>query len=119
MNRILVSTLVAISSIAGVNARAESPTPTPVFEATVDRAQVLAELESFRALPNNPWSPAHNPLRDFRSERTRAEVRAAFLGSREDVASMTGEDSGSHALAQGSVTSEGQLVGFWSGAPAE
>ena len=59
MNRILLSTLMAISSIAGVNARAESPTPTPVFEATADRAQVLAELESFRALPNNPWSPAH------------------------------------------------------------
>jgi hypothetical protein len=29
MNRILLSTLIAISSIAGVNARAESPTPPP------------------------------------------------------------------------------------------
>jgi hypothetical protein len=119
MNRILLSTLVAISSIAGVNAHAESSTPAPAFEATADRAQVLAELESFRALPNNPWSPAHDPLRNFSSERSRAEVTAEYLSSRDDVAAMTREDSGSQALAQGSVTPEGEVVGAWSDATAQ
>jgi hypothetical protein len=43
---------------------------------------------------------------------------AEYLSSREDVA-MTGEDSGSQALTQGSVTPDGEVVGAWSDATAD
>ena len=47
----------------------------------------------------NPWSTSYNPLKGFRSERSRADVQAEFLRSREAVSAFTGEDSGSAYLA--------------------
>lgn len=45
-------------------------------------------------------SGCETPLHRFRSTKTRAEVTAEFLRSRDAVAAMTGEDSGSFHLSQ-------------------
>ncbi|AMO23350.1 hypothetical protein GCM10027034_41450 [Ramlibacter solisilvae] len=68
------------------------------FESTLTRAQVQAGLEQSRREPN-VYSSSYNPLTNFSSQLTREQVRAEFLDSREGVAAMTGEDSGSAYLA--------------------
>jgi hypothetical protein len=110
MNRIIASTLIAASAAFAAPAFADDPTPTPPFVSTADRAQVLAELEQSRGGPN-PWSRSYNPLDHFQSARTRAEVRAEFLGAREEVRAFTGEDSGSFALSQRRQADRTQVAG--------
>ena len=44
-------------------------------------------------------STAYNPLKSFQGSRSRAEVRAEYIASRDSVAAMTREDSGSAYLA--------------------
>jgi hypothetical protein len=73
--------------------------PVP-FTSSADRAQVRAELDAYKKSRVNPWSIAYDPLRGFRSSRTRAEVTAEYIAHRDAVAAMTGEDSGSQYLAQ-------------------
>ena len=63
------------------------------------RAAVQAQQQP-RATGDNPWSTSYNPLKSFRSERTRAEVTAEYLASRNQVSAFTGEDSGAAYLAQ-------------------
>jgi hypothetical protein len=98
MNRIIPSFIIAATTVFATAAFADDITPTPPFASTRDRAEVQAELLQFRGQAN-PWSIAYNPLARFQSSLTRDEVRAQFLASRDDVAAMTGEDSGSFALA--------------------
>ena len=82
-------------------ARADDITidPTP-FVSTASRADVRAELEAYRKSGVNPWARSYNPLRHFRSERTRAEVTAEYIAERKAVAALNGEDSGSQYLAR-------------------
>lgn len=47
----------------------------------------------------SPWSISYNPLTEFRSAKTRAQVTAEFFESRDMVAAFTREDSGSGVLA--------------------
>jgi len=68
------------------------------FESTLTRAQVQAEFEQARKAPNT-YSISYNPVTNFKSQRTREEVRAEFMANRDAVAAMTGEDSGSTYLA--------------------
>ena len=71
------------------------------FASTKTRDQVNAELVQFRAdYPVSPWSFRYNPLASFKSTQTRAEVTAAYVADRDEVAALTGEDSGSAFLAQ-------------------
>jgi hypothetical protein len=70
------------------------------FISTATRAQVQAELVQFTQSGANPWSNRYNPLAGFSSQRTRAEVQAAYIASRDEVAALTGEDSGSAYLAR-------------------
>jgi hypothetical protein len=99
MNRIITRTLVAISTVFASHAFADDITPSEPFVSTATRAEVQAGIAQARATAN-PWSIAYNPLATFQSSRTRAEVRAEYIASRDDVAALTGEDSGAFALAQ-------------------
>ena len=95
--------LAAVLSIAAVAAHAETPDPSgQVAAATAGqatRAQVQSQLADYKKAGVNPWSTSYNPLASFRGESTREQVRNEFLGSRDAVNAMTGEDSGSAYLA--------------------
>ena len=71
--------------------------PTP-FVSPKSRAEVMAELKQFQAYGVNPWADDYNQLADARSTMTRAEVTAAYLGSRNEVQALDSEDSGSSYL---------------------
>ena len=75
------------------------------FTSTKSRAEVQAELAKPHGPGGSPWSMRYDPLAGFKSKLTRAQVQAEYIASREEVAALNGEDSGSAYLARG-VTSE-------------
>jgi hypothetical protein len=82
------------------------------FVSTADRAEVRAEQATFEASGRDPWARDYNPLADFQSQRSRAEVKAEYLQSRDRVDAFTGEDSGSAYLAgQPDAGTATQVVG--------
>jgi len=104
--------LLLIASIAaasfGAMAATQEGTPAPdEAQTTLSRAQVQSDLTAFRKAGVNPWSTAYNPAAGFRSDRSREQVSAEYLASRDLVAAMTGEDSGSAYLAQASARQHG------------
>lgn len=99
MNRKTLIVL-AIAAVSAGTALADDITiDNSRFESTATRAQVQGELAAYKKAGVNPWSNRYNPLAQFRSQRSRADVTAEYLGSRERVAAFTGEDSGSRFLA--------------------
>ncbi len=99
---LLVASLAAASF--GVMAQSQEGSPLPQnFQATATRAQVQSELAAYKKAGVNPWSNSYNQLRQFNSARNRADVRAEYLASRDQVAALTGEDSGSAYLAHTAV----------------
>jgi hypothetical protein len=99
MNRIVTTALLAASAGLTGHAFADDITPSEPFVSTAERAQVQAGVAQARTVAN-PWSIAYNPLATFSSSRTREEVRAEYMASRDEVAPLTGEDSGAFALAK-------------------
>jgi hypothetical protein len=101
MNR--TSLLVAALSLAAFAAHADDADASGQFAASVAgkaaRTEVQAQLASYRQAGVNPWSTSYNPLKSFQSTRTRAETTAEYVASRDAVAAMTREDSGSAYLA--------------------
>jgi hypothetical protein len=95
---LLVASLAAASLGAVANDQEGSPLPQN-FQAAASRAQVQSDLAAYKQAGVNPWSTSYNQLRQFKGERTRADVRAEYLASRDEVAALTGEDSGSAYLA--------------------
>jgi opacity protein-like surface antigen len=98
------SLLIAALSVAAFAAHADDADPSGQFAASVansqaSRAQVQARLADYRKAGVNPWSTSYNPLKSFQGQRSRAEVQAEYLASRDTVAAMTREDSGSAYLA--------------------
>jgi hypothetical protein len=73
--------------------------PNP-FVSTATRAQVREDLMKYRTAGVNPWADEYNQLAPFRSAKTRTEVQAEFLASRDEVAAFTAEDSGSMYIAR-------------------
>ncbi|NUO71461.1 MAG: DUF4148 domain-containing protein [Frateuria sp.] len=67
--------------------------------APATRTAVQAQYTEYRNAGVNPWSTSYNPLKSFRSEKTRQQVTSEYLASRDAVNAMTGEDSGSAFLA--------------------
>ena len=57
-----------------------------------------AELQQFQRAGVNPWAQDYNPLQSFTGSKTRAQVTAEFLQSRNETAALTQEDSGSGYL---------------------
>jgi hypothetical protein len=97
MNRTIA--IAAIALVAASSAFAESPLAgNQPFAAGKSRAEVQAELHQYKASGVNPWSQSYNQLRGFQSSKTRAEVTAEFLQSRNETAALTREDSGSALL---------------------
>lgn len=94
--------LVAALATAGFAAHADAfdaPEFAKPFNGTKSRAKVQAELHQFKQAGVNPWSTSYNQRAGFTSGRSRAEVQAEYLNSRERVSAFTGEDSGSAYLA--------------------
>jgi hypothetical protein len=92
---------IAAFALAGV-AHAETPTIVKDdFVSTKTRAEVQADLTAYKKAGVNPWSISYNPLRSFASTTQRADVTAAYIAARDEVAALNGEDSGAAYFAQG------------------
>jgi hypothetical protein len=101
MNRTIASILAVTAAAFAGNALADDITiDTTPFTSTKSRAEVRAELAQYRQAGVNPWSTQFNPLRQFRSAKTREQVVADYVAARDEVAALNGEDSGSAYLAQ-------------------
>jgi hypothetical protein len=103
----------AIASSFATPAYADDITPTPAFTSSRSRAEVQAELQQFVRDGVNPWADNYAPIQAGESTRTRDQVSAEYIASREEVAATTGEDSGSAylMLAQGHDHSPRVLAG--------
>ena len=112
MNRYLVTTILAIAAAAVTStASADDITiDTTPFVSSKTRAEVQAELRQFREAGVNPWTQDFDQLAQFRSDRTRAQVTSEFVAARDQVESMTGEDSGSVFLSQGGPVEDAPVV---------
>ena len=85
---------------AGVFADELPALPTDSFVSTKSRAEVQAELFAYKKAGVNPWSTSYNQLAGFKSSTTRQAVVAEYLASRDEVAALNSEDSGSAYLTQ-------------------
>lgn len=99
MNRKSLLALAVVALTSGAAFAEDIRLQSMPFVSTATRAQVQAELAAYRQAGVNPWSIRYNPLAQFRSQRTRAEVTAEYLAERDRVAAFTSEDSGSAWLA--------------------
>jgi hypothetical protein len=106
MNRfsILAAALVAVSGAASANTglAGDITIETRPFVSSRSPDEVRAELHAFKkaGAKYNPWNRAYNPLVNFKSEKTRTQVTADYVGNRDAVAEFNGEDSGSMYLAE-------------------
>jgi hypothetical protein len=103
MNRSLTTAFVVAAAFAAAAASpafAETPELDSVFVGSKTRAEVQADLAAYKAAGVNPWSTQYNPLKTFKSTQSRDSVVAEYIASRDQVAALTGEDSGSAFLAQ-------------------
>ena len=100
MNRKTALTLVLTSFVAGT-AFAEGPIgQAEPFKGAMTRQQVQAELQQYKGSGIDLYADGYDHLRGFRGERTRAEVTAEYIASRDVVSALNGEDSGSRYLAR-------------------
>jgi hypothetical protein len=101
--KLLVIASIAAAASFGAMAQTQGQEGSPLpqnFAASTNRAQVQSELAAYKQAGVNPWSTSFNQLKGFQSQRSRADVRAEFLASRNEVAALNGEDSGSAYLTQ-------------------
>ena len=117
MNRTTLA-LAAALSVAAFAAHADDADLSGQFAnsvtpAATSRAQVQGQFADYKKTGVNPWSTSYNPLASFRGEKTRQQVTAEYLASRNAVAAMTGEDSGSAYLAsnKAGIDASRQLAG--------
>ena len=97
-----IASALLVAAVAGT-AFAETPTVVKEpFVSTKSRAEVQAELFAYKQAGVNPWSTSYNQLAGFKSTASREQVVAEYLGARDEVAAINGEDSGSAYLAQAS-----------------
>jgi vacuolar-type H+-ATPase catalytic subunit A/Vma1 len=105
---VLASAAAAGNAFAGTSVAGDISVETTPFTSSVTRAEVQAQLAEYKKSGVNPWSTSYNPLRAFRSTKTRAEVTAEFQASRDQVAAFTREDSGSAYLSRNRSAGEVQ-----------
>ena len=111
MNRNIAFALVLSAAAVG-NAFADDITIDPnTFVSSRSRAEVQAELAQYKQAGVNPWSMSYNPLRGFQSTKSRDQVTAEYLASRNEVAALNGEDSGAAFLARRAAPSATKLAG--------
>jgi hypothetical protein len=105
---VLAATAAAGNAFAGTGFAGDISIDTTPFVSSKTRAEVQAEVGQVRGI--SPWSMQYNPLSGYKSDRTRAEVTAQYLASRNQVAALTSEDSGSSYLAQTRVRNVGTTL---------
>jgi hypothetical protein len=111
MNRKLATALVlAAAAVAGDAFADDITVDNSKFVSAKSRAEVQAELGQFKKAGTSPWSIQYNPLAGYKGEKSRAEVTAQYVASRNQVAAFTGEDSGSAYLAQNRVRAAGTAL---------
>ena len=105
MNRTLAIAIAILATAAAAgNAFADDITvDTNPFTSSRSIAEVQAEAAQYRQSGVNPWSTSYNPLRGFQGTQSRDQVVADYIASRDRVAAMTREDSGSAYLARRAV----------------
>jgi len=97
--KILAIAAVAAASFGAAHAdEADASQYGIQFNGAKTRAEVQAELASYKQAGVNPWSTSYNPLASFKSTLSRGQVTAAYLADRDQVAALNGEDSGSAFL---------------------
>ncbi|WP_298925980.1 DUF4148 domain-containing protein [uncultured Ramlibacter sp.] len=96
--KILAIAAIAAASFGAQADEADASQYGVQFNGGKSRAEVQAELASYKKTGVNPWSISYNPLAKFQSATTRAQVTAAYIADRDQVAALTGEDSGSAFL---------------------
>ena len=110
-SRKLATALVLAATALAGNAFADDITvDTTPFVSSKSRAEVQDEITQFRRAGTSPWSMQYNPLRSFKSDTTRAQVTAQYVTSRDQVAALNSEDSGSAYLAHYRVRSTGTTL---------
>jgi len=104
----VVAAALAAAVMSG-NARAEGPIENiPPITGTLTRAEVHAEVMKHRAEISSAYGEfaLQQEMRPHgQSGYTRAQARADYLASREEVRAMTAEDSGSQRLSRAPVRS--------------
>lgn len=105
MNRHFAFIAIAFATLAGTASAGtglagDITIETSPFVSSREPAQVRAELVGYKKSGVNPWAMSYNPLRQFMSLTTPAQLRADYITSRADVAALNGEDSGSRYFAQ-------------------
>lgn len=89
---------VAALSVAAIAAQAETPDLSGQFANQVNSTVTRAAVQADKIKGVSPWSVQYNPVANFRSQRTRAEVTGEYLAARDAVAAFTAEDSGAAYL---------------------
>jgi hypothetical protein len=97
--RLLLVASLATAAFAAQADGFDAPENARAFQGSKTRAEVQAELGQYKQAGVNPWSTSYNQLAGFNSGRTRAEVQADYVTSRDRVSAFTSEDSGSAYLA--------------------
>ena len=109
MNRKIALALATVFAAGSVLADDITIDTTP-FQSTATRAEVQADLASYKKAGVNPYATSYQPLRSFESSKSRAQVSSEYVASRDRVAFMTREDSGSAYLARTGQKSSGDRV---------
>jgi hypothetical protein len=107
---IATALVVATAAFAGTAFADDITVDNTPFVSSKSRAEVQADLAQFKQAGTSPWSIQYNPLRTFKSGTTRAEVTAQYVNSRDAVAALNSEDSGSAYLAHYRVRNTGTTL---------
>jgi hypothetical protein len=100
MNRNIAFAFVLATAAIG-NAFAGEITPEPAaFASSASRAQVQADLAQYRRTGVDTTSYEYNPLSQFKSSTTRAQVVADFIANRSELAALDAEARGADAVAR-------------------
>ena len=110
--------IAAALSLAAFAAQADDMDLSGQYAAAVPassttRADVDQQFAQYRKTGVNTFSISYNPVNSFKSQKTREQVTAEFLASRDTVNAMTAEDSGSAYLSahRSTVDASRQLAG--------
>lgn len=97
---LLIAAVAAAASVGAYADEADGSQNVLQIQGQKSRSEVQADLQQYRQAGVNPWATSYDQLSGFQSQRTRADVRAEAIASRDEAAALTGEDSGSAYLAQ-------------------
>ena len=80
------------------------------FSSTASRAQVQSELAQYRRDGIDTTSYEYNPLSQFKSSETRAQVSRDYIANRDEVAAQDGEGLGVETFGRNMRKQDGTRV---------